>query len=131
MGEPIKPRERHRQRRHSDSQVRGGSPLPPSGTTLAKTMPSFIPLTVLYHFDQFGMFQPYIGGGVAAVFSFKAKDEFNTGVSVDPTIGLALQAGTDVMIDQHWGWSFDVKKLFADVTSHATGDNLVYTRVPL
>ena len=28
------------------------------------------------------------------------------------------------MIDQHWGWTFDVKKLFADATSHSTGDNL-------
>ena len=28
------------------------------------------------------------------------------------------------MVDQHWGWTFDVKKLFADVTSHSTGDNL-------
>ena len=82
---------------------------------LAKIMPSFIPLTVLYHFNQFGTFQPYIGGGVAAVFSFQTKDEFNTGVIVDPTVGLVLQGGADVMIDQHWGWTFDVKKLFADV----------------
>ena len=70
------------------------------------------------------MFQPYIGGGVAAVFSFQTKDEFNTGVTVDPTVGLVLQGGADVMIDQHWGWTFDVKKVFANTTSHATGDNL-------
>ncbi len=101
-----------------------GYPLPPSGTTLAKIMPSFVPLTAVYHFTQFGAFQPYLGAGVAAVFSFQTKDEFNTGVTVDPTIGLVLQGGADVMIDQHWGWTFDVKKLFADATSHATGDNL-------
>ena len=99
-------------------------PVPPSGTTLSKIMPSFVPLTVLYHFNQFGAFQPYVGGGVAAVFSFEKKDEFNTGVKIDPTVGLVLQGGADVMIDQHWGWTFDVKKLFAQVTSHATGDNL-------
>jgi outer membrane protein len=102
----------------------GVLPLPPDGTTLAKVMPSFIPLTVLYHFNQFGMFQPYLGAGVAAVFSFRTKDEFNTGVTVDPTIGLVLQGGADVMIDQHWGLTFDVKKVFADTTSHATGDNV-------
>lgn len=101
-----------------------GFPFPPDGTTLAKIMPSFVPLTVLYHFNQFGMFQPYIGGGVAAVFSFQTRDDFNTGVTVDPTVGLVLQGGADVMIDQHWGWTFDVKKVFADATSHGTGDNL-------
>ena len=105
-------------------------PLPPNGTTLAKVMPSFVPLTVLYHFNQFGAFQPYVGGGVAAVFSFQTKDEFNTGVTVDPTIGLVAQAGADVMIDQHWGWSFDVKKVFANVTGHATGDSLAYLGSP-
>jgi outer membrane protein len=107
-----------------------GAPLPPNGTTLAKIMPSFIPLTVLYHFNQFGAFQPYIGGGVAAVFSFQTKDEFNTGVTVDPTVGLVLQGGADVMIDQHWGWSFDVKKVFANVTAHGTGDNLSLIGLP-
>jgi len=101
-----------------------GYPIPPSGTTLAKIMPSFVPVTLLYHFNQFGAFQPYFGGGVAAVFSFQTKDEFNTGVKVDPTVGLVLQGGADVMIDQHWGWTFDVKKLFAHVTSHDTGDNI-------
>ena len=95
---------------------------PPSGTTLAKIMPSFIPLTALYHFNQFGAFQPYLGAGVAAVFSFQTKDEFNTGVTVDPTVGFVVQGGADIMIDQHWGWTFDVKKLFANATSHATGD---------
>ena len=99
-------------------------PMPPSGTTLAKIMPSFVPLTVLYHFNQFGAFQPYIGGGVAAVFSFQTKDEFNTGVKVDPAVGLVLQAGADVMIDQHWGWTVDVKRVFAHVDSYGTGDNL-------
>jgi outer membrane protein len=101
-----------------------GLPLPPNGTLLAKIMPSFVPLTVLYHFNQFGAFQPYLGGGLAATFSFETKDEFQTGVKVDPTVGLVLQGGADVMIDQHWGWSFDVKKVFANVTSHGTGDNV-------
>ena len=39
-------------------------------TMLAKIMPAFVPVTVLYHFNQFGAFQPYLGGGVAPVFSF-------------------------------------------------------------
>ncbi len=84
-------------------------------------MPAFIPVTALYHFNQFGAFQPYIGAGFAPVFALATRDEFDTGVTIDPTIGLVLQGGADVMIDQHWGWTFDVKKLFADATSHSTG----------
>ena len=107
------------------------APLPvPDGTLIAKIMPAFIPITALYHFNQFGAFQPYLGAGIAPVFALAHRDAFNTGVTVDPTVGLVLQAGADVMIDQHWGWTVDVKKLFAEVTSHATGDNLSAIGLP-
>jgi len=105
-------------------------PIPPNGTTLAKIQPSFVPVTVNYHFKQFGAFQPYVGAGVAAVFSFQTKDAFNTGVKVNPAVGLVLQGGADYMIDEHWGVTFDVKKVFAHVTSHATGDNLALLGAP-
>ena len=42
-------------------------------------MPAFFPVTLLYHFNQFGAFQPYLGAGFAPVFSFQ-RDDFNTGV---------------------------------------------------
>jgi outer membrane protein len=96
----------------------------PDGTRLSSVMPSFIPVTVLYHFNQWGQFQPYLGAGLAPVFSFGEKSGFNTGVSVNPAIGFVLQAGADIMFDNHWGWSFDVKKLFANTTSHFSGLNL-------
>jgi outer membrane protein len=101
-----------------------GPTLVPDGTLIAKVMPAFVPLTVLYHYNRLGAFQPYLGAGVAPVFALAHQDALNTGVTVDPTVGFVLQAGADVMIDQHWGWTVDVKKLFAEVTSHATGDNL-------
>ena len=87
-------------------------------------MPSFVPVTALYHFNQFGAFQPYVGGGVGGGVLVPDEGRVDTGVKVDPTVGLVLQGGADVMIDQHWGWTFDVKKVFAHVTSHGTGDNL-------
>lgn len=108
-----------------------GAPIPiagpftaPVGTRLSTIMPAFIPITAVYHFNQFGAFQPYVGAGFAPMFSFSQRDGFNTGVTVDPTVGLVLQAGADIMVDRHWGLSFDVKKLFANGTSHAAGDNL-------
>jgi outer membrane protein len=101
--------------------------IPADGTRLAQIVPSFIPITILYHFTQLGAFQPYVGAGVSPVFSFGQKSAFNTGVTVDPTIGFVAQAGVDYMIDQHWGWSFDVKRLWASSKSHATGDDFSYT----
>ena len=47
-----------------------------------------------------------------------------------PTLGLVLQGGADVMLDSHWGLTFDVKKLFADAQSHSTGINLGAIGVP-
>ncbi|MBV1706707.1 MAG: outer membrane beta-barrel protein [Hyphomicrobiales bacterium] len=99
----------------------GGGGLPPVGTRLATVMPAIVPLTVDYHFTQLGAFQPYLGIGIAPLFSFRQSDGLDTGVTVDPTVGLVLQAGTDVMIDRHWGVTFDVKKVFAYGKSHATG----------
>ena len=64
------------------------------------------------------------------VFSFAQKSGFDTGITVDPTVGLVLQAGTDVMIDRHWGWSFDVKKVFANAKDHGTGIDLTTIGFP-
>jgi outer membrane protein len=110
----------------------GLTPVPvPSGTVLATVMPSFVPITALYHFTQFGMFQPYLGGGIAPVFSVSQKSGFNTGVTVDPSVGLVLQGGVDVMFDNHWGWSLDVKKLFAHSTTNVTGSNFAVVGLPV
>ena len=111
----------------ADVKTKGAPPLGitlPSGTKLASIVPAFVPATIVYHFNQFGALQPYLGAGVAAVFSFGQHDGYDTHVTVDPTVGLVLQGGADYMIDNHWGLSFDAKQLFAYSTSHATGQNL-------
>lgn len=97
----------------------------PKGTVLGQIMPAVAPVTIVYHFTQMGAVQPYLGVGVTPAFSFANKNGFDTGISVDPTIGLALQAGADVMFDPHWGVFVDVKKLFIQGTSHGTGINPV------
>ena len=94
---------------------------PPSGTILAKVSPSAVPITLNYHFMNFGAFQPYVGAGIAPLFSARTGDYFVTGVSVQPTIGAVLVAGADVMIDRHWGVNLNVKKIFATVSSTGSG----------
>ena len=68
-----------------------------------------------YHFTNFGAFKPYLGVGVnyTVFFNEKAKGGF-TSFDLKDSFGLALQAGFDYMIDQHWGINFDVKKIFLE-----------------
>ena len=72
-------------------------------------------LMLQYHFTDLGAFKPYIGAGVnyTVFFNEKAKGGF-TDFDLKDSFGFALQAGFDYMIDQHWGFNFDVKKLFLE-----------------
>ncbi len=72
-------------------------------------------LMLQYHFTELGAFKPYVGVGVnyTVFFNEKAKGGF-TSFDLKDTFGLALQAGFDYMIDQHWGLNFDVKKIFLE-----------------
>lgn len=77
-------------------------------------------LTLQYHFTEFGAFKPYIGAGVNYTwfFSQSAGNVANgAGVSVisshlKDTAAPVVQIGFDYMIDKHWGWNVDVKKLW-------------------
>lgn len=68
-----------------------------------------------YHFTGLGAVKPYVGAGVNYTFFFdeKAKGGF-TKFDLQDTFGFALQAGVDIMLDQHWGINFDVKKIFLE-----------------
>lgn len=100
------------------------NPLVVNGTTLAQIMPAIVPLTVLYHFDNFGPIRPYIGGGVAVGWSFDNKNAFLNDVHVTSSVGPVIQGGVDYMIDRNWGLSLDVKKAFAYVQANSTSLNI-------
>jgi len=104
-----------------------GSPppgAPPAGTILAKVMPASIPITGVYHFTQFGSFQPYLGAGLAPAFALAVRDGYATGASYQPALGVVVQGGFDFMFNQHWGVFFDAKQGFSSTTGNATGINL-------
>ena len=77
-------------------------------------------LTLQYHFTEFGAFKPYIGAGVnyTMFFSQSAGNTANgAGVIVTRShlhnsFAPAAQIGFDYMIDRHWGFNVDVKKLW-------------------
>lgn len=83
-------------------------------------------LTVQYHFQPEAKFRPYVGAGI----NYTRISSVNLNVPgvgaldlENDSIGGALQAGFDVMLDQHWSFNMDIKKVWigSDVTLKATG----------
>ncbi|MBX9710624.1 MAG: OmpW family protein [Xanthobacteraceae bacterium] len=76
-------------------------------------------LTLQYHFTEFGAFKPYVGAGVNYTWFFdqSAGNVTNNGVTITnshlhDSFAPVVQVGFDYMVDRHWGWNVDVKKLW-------------------
>lgn len=76
-------------------------------------------LTLQYHFTDFGAFKPYIGGGVNYTWFFDQSAANALGPvgtitqsHLHDAFAPVAQVGFDYMLDQHWGWNVDVKKLW-------------------
>jgi outer membrane protein len=101
------------------------NPVLKNGTMLGMGQLGLIPITVAYHFRQFGPVQPYLGVGFAPSFSFVNENGFLTNIKVGGSIGLVLQTGVDYVLDRHWAIGFDVKKVFTYAESQAAGVSLL------
>jgi outer membrane protein len=116
----------------SSVTVNGSSPTgPPSGTVLSKVLPTSVPITGVYHFTQFGRFQPYVGAGIAPTFALAVRDGFNTGSAYQPALGVVVQGGFDYMLNKHWGVFVDAKQGFVGATGTATGVNTAPSLGPI
>ncbi|MBZ8133666.1 OmpW family protein [Afifella sp. IM 167] len=71
-------------------------------------------LTLQYHFTNFGAFQPYVGAGVNYTIFYGTEAKSLSAFEIENTFGLALQAGADYMLNEHWGLNLDVKKIFLE-----------------
>lgn len=70
-------------------------------------------LTLQYHFMPDETIRPYIGAGVNYTWFYNVdKGPGLARVEYDDGLGYALQAGVDLMKDEHWGVNLDVKRLF-------------------
>jgi outer membrane protein len=80
-------------------------------------------LTAQYHFLPGGKIRPYVGAGVNYTVFFDADAGDADDIDYDNAFGLALQAGVDIAIDEHWAINFDVKKIWlqTDVSVDALG----------
>jgi outer membrane protein len=84
-------------------------------------------LTLQYHFNPHGKFRPYIGAGVnwTMFFDEDAAGGAVTTLEFDNSFGIALQAGVDIALDEHWMLNLDVKKIWLDTTAYANNGTIV------
>ncbi len=84
-------------------------------------------LTIQYHFMPDQQIRPYVGAGVnyTKFYSSKAAGGAVTDVSYSDSFGPALQAGVDVMIDDHWSINLDVKKVWIATDASLNGGAIV------
>ena len=88
-------------------------------------------IIALWHFMPSNNIRPYVGAGInyTMFFSESTTSQFterldtvvpgttSTGLSVDDTFGVIVQAGVDVDINKDWYASFDAKYLDLDTTA--------------
>ena len=88
-------------------------------------------LTAQYHFLTDTNIQPYVGAGVNYTMFYNVeKGPGLNRVTYDDTWGYALQAGVDVMKDEHWGVNVDVKRIFMN-TDVSVNNGGIYGDVDL
>lgn len=93
-----------------------------NGASLGKTWVLPPTVTLQYHFMPEETFSPYIGAGVN--YSYFYGEDTGAGftdLQVDGGFGYALQAGTDIWINENWGLNLDVKKIFLNVDAKLNG----------
>ncbi|MFX1682145.1 OmpW family outer membrane protein [Mitsuaria sp. CC2] len=86
-------------------------------------------LTLQYHFNPEGGFRPYLGAGLNYTRFSGVHFEPAVQAALEPTItknsvGLAAQAGFDVMLDKQWSINVDVKKIQMDTEVRSKGTNV-------
>lgn len=70
-------------------------------------------LTLQYHFaPEHRHIRPYVGIGVNYTMFYGSDEPAGLKVSYKNSFGLALQAGVDFPIDDHWSVNVDVKKIY-------------------
>lgn len=68
-------------------------------------------LSAQYHFLPGATIDPYVGAGINYTLLSKVKLLNGAARLEHDSVGLALQAGADFRIDEHWSLNLDVKKL--------------------
>jgi len=82
-------------------------------------------LSVQYHFLPNERWRPYVGAGVNyTMFSNAKLDNVPASVSLDDSIGLALQTGIDIALTDNWLVNFDVRYIHINSDVKVGGSNV-------
>ena len=77
-------------------------------------------LTLQYHPTRSGRIRPYVGVGASYMMVFGTKDGAFQDLRVNDDLGLAFEAGTEIMVGQRMGVFADVKKALLRPTAFGT-----------
>jgi len=97
------------------------------GTEVASTQHLPPTLYGVYHFNQRGRVQPYLGAGVNYTVFF---DEDTSGplagadLELDPSFGLSVVAGVDIAINERWFANASVRYIDIDTDAELDGASL-------
>jgi outer membrane protein len=69
-------------------------------------------VTLQCHFTDFGAFKPYVGADLNYTIFYNQSGKCAESLGIRNTFGVAMRAGFDYMLDEHWGLNVDVKKIF-------------------
>jgi outer membrane protein len=87
------------------------------GTRVATTflLPPVVALQ--YHFDRIGPLKPYLGAGPQYTFFYNKSNGPLGKLRLTDGFGFALQAGTDIALNDTFFLNIDVKKVFLQTTA--------------
>lgn len=86
-------------------------------------------LTAQYHFAPGATINPYVGVGVNYTRISKVRLLDGAGDLENDSWGLALQAGVDFRIDEHWSINADIKKVNIRSDVYVGGANASHLKV--
>ena len=85
-------------------------------------------LTLQYHFNRDAPFSPYIGAGVNYTITYAEDPGADTArLKAGNSFGVAVQAGADIWLNDHWGINIDAKKIWLDVSASVNGGAITGT----
>jgi len=98
--------------------VYGGGSLAPYGKLVSTTFgPSA--LTVQYKPLHEGFFRPYVGAGISYIDILSTHDGAVQNAKLSNDLAPEIEAGSDFMVQDNWGFFVEVKKAW--LSTHATG----------
>lgn len=86
-------------------------------------------LSLQYHFRPEARIRPYVGAGINYTFFMHERMPGGGDLTLDDSIGMALQAGIDIPLDQHLSAGLDVRHLDIDSKASLNGTDIGTARI--